>query len=91
MFDTLSVGSGNRQFTNVQLELSNRVFYPQERMKPHREVARINRNLMRYSRQFNDYLRGPTIDINSFKKLCGILYLTLQNQEKEMKAGSTKL
>ena len=62
MFDTLSVGSGNRQFTNVQLELSNGVFYPQERMEPHREVARINRTLMRYSRQFNDYLRGPTID-----------------------------
>lgn len=46
---------------------------------------------MRYSRQFNDYLTRPTIDVDIFDKLHGTLYFDLTNQEEKLKASSCKL
>lgn len=46
---------------------------------------------MRYSRQFNDYLTRPTIDVDIFDKLLGTLYFDLTNQEEKLKASSCKL
>lgn len=60
-------------------------------MEPDKEVVGAYHTLMRYSRQFNDILSRPSIDVNYFKKFCGILYFNLTNQEEELEAGSTKL
>ena len=56
-----------------------------------KEVARTYGTLMRYSRQFNDNLTRPTIDVDIFDKLHGTLYFDLTNQEEKLKASSCKL
>ena len=73
LFNIFAIAN-HQTITNAQLELSNGVLYPQERMKRNKEVARAYRTLTRYSRQFNYVLSGPTINANIFKELYGILY-----------------
>ena len=90
LFNTYNIANG-QTFSDVQLELSNGIFYPQERLQPTTEVSKTYRTLMEYEKGFNSYFTSPTIDLKSFKDLYGILYFDLTNQEMELKSGSTKI
>ena len=53
-------------------------------MEPDKEFARTYCALMRYSRQFNDFLTGPAVDVDSFKKnSMEFCTLTLQIRKKD--------
>ena len=90
LFNTYKIAN-DRTFSDAQLELSNRVFYPQERLQPTTELAKTYRTLMEYEKGFNSYFTSPAIDLESFKNLYGMLYFDLTNQELELKSGSTKI
>ena len=90
LFNSYNTANG-QTFIDAELELSNGVFYPQERMQPATEVSKTYRTLMEYEKGFNSYFTSPTIDLKSFVDLYGMLYFDLTNQEKELKSGSTKI
>lgn len=90
LFNTYNIANG-RSFTDAQLELSNGIFYPQERLQPTTELSKTYRTLTEYEKGFNSYFSSPTIDLKSFKELYGMLYFDLTNQDTELKGGSTKI
>ena len=51
LFNTYNIAN-NRSFTSAQLEMSNGIFYPQERMEPTMEIAKTYRTLMQYVKGF---------------------------------------
>ncbi|KAL9975788.1 hypothetical protein ACROYT_G012984 [Oculina patagonica] len=90
IFNTYNIAN-NRTFSNARLELSNGVFYPNEELKPDTEIVQTYRALMEYQKDFNAYYTSPTITLESFKELYGLIYFDLRNQEEEIKSGSTKI
>lgn len=90
VFNTYNIANGGT-ISDCQLELSNGVFYPTERLKPGTELIKTYRTLMGYGKQFNSYFTAPIIDVESFKNLYGILYFDLTNQESSMKNSETKI
>lgn len=90
VFNTYNIAD-NKTITRAQLELANGVFYPERVMDPTNEIGKAYRDLIEYTKGFNDHLSGPTIDLKSFQNLYGILYFDLTHQEEELKEGDTKL
>ena len=89
VFNTYGIAN-YRTFTDVQLELSNGVYYPQERHNPTTEIVKTYRTLLGYQKKFNAHFTSPLISLKDFQSLYGILYFDLTNQEMELKSGSTK-
>ena len=89
-FNTFNIAN-NRNFTNARLELSNGIFYPNEDLKPATETVQAYRSLMEYQKDANSYFTSPTITLESFKSLYGILYFDLRHQDEGLKSESTKL
>ena len=89
-FNTFNIAN-NRNFTNARLELSNGVFYPNEELRPSTELVQAYRTLMEYQKDANSYFTSPTITLESFKSLYGILYFDLRHQDEGLKNESTKL
>ena len=90
LFNTYNIANA-QTFTDPQLELSNGVFYPQDRLHPSTEIAKTYHTLMKYQTGHNKYISNPPIDLKSFQNLYGMLYFDLRYQEMELKSGSTKL
>ena len=90
VFNTYNIAN-NRTFTDVQLELSNGIYYPQERHNPTTEIVKTYRTLLGYRKEFNAHFTSPLISLKDFQSLYGILYFDLTNQEMELKSGSTKI
>lgn len=90
LFNTYNIAN-DQTITSAQLEMSNGVLHPQERMNPTFEKVKTYRTLMSFSKGFNGYLSGPTISLRSFQDLYGILYFDLTNQEEELKVDQPSL
>lgn len=90
LFNTYNIAN-DQTITSAQLEMSNGVLYPQERMNPTFEIVKTYRTLMSFSKGFNDNLSGPTIILRSFQDVYGILYFDLTNQEEELKVDQPSL
>ena len=52
LFNTYKIAN-DRSFSDAQLELSNGIFYPQERLQPGTELSRTYRTLLEYEKGFN--------------------------------------
>ena len=89
-FNTFNIAN-NRNFTNARLELSNGIYYPNEDLRPSTEVVQAHRTLMEYQKDTNSYFTSPTISLELFKSMYGILYFDLRHQEEGLKSESTKL
>ena len=90
VFNTYNI-TNNQTITSARLELSNGVFYPNEDLHPSTEITQVYRNLMEYQKDANSLYTSPTISLESFKSMYGILYFDLRNQEESLRNESTKL
>lgn len=90
LFNTYHTANG-RTITPAQLEMSNSVLHPQERINLKVEVAKTYRTLISYTKEFNVYLSEPTVSLKSFQDPYGILYFNLTKQKEKLKRGSAKL
>ena len=89
-FETFSIGANNRYFAKAQLEVNNSIYYPQLEMTANEE-SRLYRALLSFNSGYNDFLSGPLIDRENFKKLFGIIYFDLRNQEEDVKDSVVSL
>ena len=89
-FKTFSIGANARYFAKAQLEVNNSIYYPQLEMTS-QEESRLYRALMAFNSGYNDFLSGPLIDRENFKKLFGIIYFDLRNQEEDVKNSVVSL
>ena len=89
-FDTFAVGTANRYFTKAQLEVNNSIYYPQLEMTSDEE-SRLYRALLSFNSAYNDFLSGPLITRDNFKKIFGMLYFDLRNQEEDVKDSVVSL
>ena len=89
-FETFSIGANNRYFAKAQLEVNNSIYYPQLEMTS-QEESRLYRALLSFNSGYNDFLSGPLIDRENFKKLFGIIYFDLRNQEEDVKDSVVSL
>ena len=89
-FNTFAVGTANRYFTKAQLEVNNSIYYPQLEMTSDEE-SRLYRTLLSFNSAYNDFLSGPLITRDNFKKLFGMLYFDLRNQEEDVKDSVVSL
>ena len=89
-FETFSIGANNRYFAKAQLEVNNSIYYPQLEMTADEE-SRLYRALLSFNSGYNDFLSGPLIDRENFKKLFGIIYFDLRNQEEDVKDSVVSL
>ena len=89
-FETFSIGANNRYFAKAQLEVNNSIYYPQLEMTADEE-SRLYRALLSFNSGYNDFLSGPLIDRENFKKLFGIIYFDLRNQEEDVKNSVVSL
>ena len=83
-FNTFTVGTANRYFTKAQLEVNNSIYYPQLEMSSD-EKSRLYRALLSFNSAYNDFLSGPVITRDNFKKIFGMIYFDLRNQEEDVK------
>ena len=90
LFNTYNTANG-QTITPAQLEMSNSVLHPQERINLKVEVAKTYRTLISYTKGFNVYLSEPTVSLKSFQDPYGILYFNLTKQKEKLKRGSAKL
>ena len=89
-FDTFAIGTANRYFTKAQLEVNNSIYYPQLEMTSDEE-SRLYRALLSFNSAYNDFLSGPLITRDNFKKIFGMLYFDLRNQEEDVKDSVVSL
>ena len=89
-FDTFTIGANNRYFTKAQLEVNNSIYYPQLEMTAD-EKSRLYRALLSFNSAYNDFLSGPLITRDNFKKIFGMLYFDLRNQEEDVKDSVVSL
>ena len=89
-FNTFNIAN-NRNFTNARLELSNGTYYPTQALNPSVEIVQAYRTLMEYQKDNNSYYTSPTISLELFKSLYGILYFELRHQEEGLKNETTQL
>ena len=89
-FNTFNIAN-NRNFSYARLELSNGTYYPTQAMNPGVEIVQAYRTLMEYQKDNNSYFTSPTITLESFKNLYGILYFDLRHQEEGLKNETTQL
>lgn len=89
-FNTFNIAN-NINISNARLELANGTYYPLEYMNPSVEISQAYRTLMEYQKDTNSYFTSPTISLESFKALYGILYFDLRHQEEGLKNESTQL
>ena len=89
-FNTFAVGTANRYFTKAQLEVNNSIYYPQLEMTSDEE-SRLYRALLSFNSAYNDFLSGPLITRDNFKKIFGMLYFDLRNQEENVKDSVVSL
>ena len=89
-FNTFAVGTANRYFTKAQLEVNNSIYYPQLEMTSDEE-SRLYRALLSFNSAYNDFLSGPLITRDNFKKIFGMLYFDLRNQEEDVKDSVVSL
>ena len=89
-FETFSIGANQRYFAKAQLEVNNSIYYPQLEMTS-QEESRLYRALLSFNSGYNDFLSGPLIDRENFKKLFGIIYFDLRNQEEDVKDSVVSL
>ena len=89
-FDTFAIGTANRYFTKAQLEVNNSIYYPQLEMTSDEE-SRLYRALLSFNSAYNDFLSGPLITRDNFKKIFGMLYFDLRNQGEDVKDSVVSL
>ena len=89
-FNTFSIGTANRHFSKAQLEVNNSIYYPQLEMTSDEE-SRLYRALLSFNSAYNDFLSGPLITRDNFKKIFGMLYFDLRNQEEDVKDSVVSL
>ena len=89
-FDTFAIGTNDRYFTKAQLEVNNSIYYPQLEMTAD-EKSRLYRALLSFNSAYNDFLSGPLITRDNFKKIFGMLYFDLRNQEEDVKDSVVSL
>ena len=89
-FNTFSVGDNERYFSKAQLEVNNSIYYPQLEMTSDEE-SRLYRALLSFNSAYNDFLSGPLIDRENFKKSFGMIYFDLRNQEEDVKDAVVSL
>ena len=80
-FKTFDIGANNRYFSRAQLEVNNKIYYPQLEMTS-QEESRLYPALMLYSSAYNNFLTGPLIDRLNFRQLFGIIYLISEIKRK---------
>ena len=76
--------------TKAQLEVNNSIYYPQLEMTAD-EKSRLYRALLSFNSAYNDFLSGPLITRDNFKKIFGMLYFDLRNQEEDVKDSVVSL
>lgn len=89
-FKTFQIGVNNRHFSKTQLEINNRIYYPQLEFSG-QEESRLYRSLMRYNAAYNDFLSGSLINRLNLSKLIGIIYFDLRNQQEDTKDSVVSL
>ena len=89
-FDTFAIGANNRYFSKAQLEVNNSIYYPQLEMTS-QEESRLYRALMSFNSGYNDFLSGPLINRENFRRLFGMIYFDLRNQEEDVKNSVVSL
>ena len=55
------------------------------------EESRLYRALLSFNSAYNDFLSGPLITRDNFKKIFGMLYFDLRNQEEDVKDSVVSL
>ena len=55
------------------------------------EESRLYRALLSFNSAYNDFLSGPLITRGNFKKIFGMLYFDLRNQEEDVKDSVVSL
>ena len=90
-FNTFDMGSNHSTFTRARLEVNNSVYYPQLDYNALTEFSRLYRSLMSFNSSYNNMETGTLINIENFRKLFGIIYFNLQNQEEDLKDSAVSL
>ena len=90
-YDTYDIVGNNVNFVECQLETENGTFYPMQATRPFTELTKTYDTLMSYCSGNSNYITNPIVDLDSFKKLYGLLYFNLTYQEEKIKYGTTKL
>ena len=90
-YDTYEIADNNVHFVECHLEIENGTFYPMQAMRPFTELTKTYYTLMSYCSGNSNYIMNPIVDLESFKKLYGLLYFNLTYQEEKIKYGTSKL
>ena len=91
LFDTFNVAN-NRTLESCQLEIGNGNKYPENEYAPSTQVARVFRDVHRYSFSENSYETGGTLpNRGNFSTIFPFIYFDLSNQKLDIKDAATKL
>ena len=90
-FDTFGAATEKARFTKERLRVGGGSFYPETAMNPDSELARTYKNLMSFNGGLNNTILNPTIDIESFEKLYGLIYFDLGYQNPSLDVVSLKI
>ena len=90
LFDTLNVA--NQKLVSCQLEVRNGNKYPDKEYNPNEQMARVFRDVHKYSHTENDYQGGGTLlNRGNLSTIFPFIYFDLRNQKLDIKDGATKL
>ena len=89
MFDTFNVAN-NRALESCQLEVSNGDKYPENEYAPSRQMARVFRDVHKYSYTENEG-GGTLLNRANFSTIFPFIYFDLRNQKLDIKDRETKL
>ena len=91
LFDTFNVAN-NRTLKSCQLEVGNGNKYPENEYAPSTKMARVFRDVHKYSYTENEYQGGGTLlNRANFSLAFPFIYFDLRNQKLDIKDGATKL
>ena len=91
LFDTFNVADDpGKKLVSCQLEVSNGNKYPENEYVPDTQMARLFRDVHKYSYTENEYQGGGTLlNRGNFGSL--FIYFDLRNQKLDIEDGATKL
>ena len=91
LFDTFNVAN-DRKLVSCQLEVGNGNKYPENEYTPDTQMARVFRDVHKYSYTENEYQGGGTLlNRANFSTIFPFIYFDLRNQKLDIKDGATKL
>ena len=91
LFDTFNVAN-NKKLVSCQLEVGNGNKYPENEYTPDTQMAKVFRDVHKYSYTENEYQgEGTLLNRANFSTIFPFIYFDLRNQKLDKKDGATKL